>query len=122
MYDFGLRLKDIRKKRGLTQKALAKRINKSVSAVSSYELEAQIPPVEVLISIASVLNVSLDYLVGFEKSDIYSTCNLSPQQKEILQLLYQEFTVPAKSDNSNISPQQIEIIQKLLLLFCHKLE
>ena len=122
MYDFGVRLKDIRKKRGLTQKALAKRINKSVSAVSSYELEVQIPPVEVLMSIASVLNVSLDYLVGFENSDIYSTGNLSPQQKEILQLLYQEFTVPAKSDNSNISSQQIEIIQKLLLLFCHKRE
>ena len=117
MYDFGVRLKDIRKKRGLTQKALAKRINKSVSAVSSYELEAQIPPVEVLISIASVLNVSLDYLVGFENSDIYSTGNLSPQQKEILQLLYQEFTVPTRSDVLKISPQQVEIIQKLLLLF-----
>lgn len=33
MYDLGLRLKEIRSRRGLTQKALARRINKSVSAV-----------------------------------------------------------------------------------------
>ena len=30
---------------------------------------AQIPPSEVLVSIATVLNVSLDYLVGFEMEE-----------------------------------------------------
>ena len=62
MYGFGNRLKHLRKKKGFSQKALAQRICKSVSAVSSYESEAQIPPVEVLVSIATVLNVSLDYI------------------------------------------------------------
>ena len=115
MYNFGARLKAIRKKRRLTQKALAERISKSVSAVSSYEIDTQIPPVEVLMSIASVLNVTLDYLVGFENDEIYTTSNLSPQQKDLIRLMYQEFTMPTKTDNSNISPQQIEIIQKMLL-------
>lgn len=44
MYDIGSRLKDIRIKRGLTQKVLAKRINKSVSAISGYESNVQTPP------------------------------------------------------------------------------
>lgn len=46
MYDFGLRLKKLRKSRGLTQKMLADRINKSVSAVGSYESNAQLTPRE----------------------------------------------------------------------------
>ncbi len=42
------------------EKVLAGRINKSVAAVSSYETNVQSPPLDVLISIASVLNVSLE--------------------------------------------------------------
>lgn len=37
MYDLGSRLKTIRLQRGLTQRQLAARVNKSVSAISSYE-------------------------------------------------------------------------------------
>lgn len=59
MYDFGLRLKKLRKSRGLTQKMLADRINKSVSAVSSYESNAQLPPLDVSKSIALALGISI---------------------------------------------------------------
>ena len=51
MMDLGLQLQQLRKQRGLTQRALAERINKSPAAVSSYETNAQIPPLDVLISI-----------------------------------------------------------------------
>lgn len=60
MYDLGYRIKEIRTQRGMAQNELAKRINKSKSAVCGYESDAQVPPLEVLVSIASVLNVSLD--------------------------------------------------------------
>lgn len=119
MYDFGQRLKSIRKLRGLTQKMLAERINKSVSAISGYELDAQIPPIDVLESMAVVLNVSLDYLVGIENADAYSARNLNDQQKEILDLLYEEFSSP-NNTSSELTPQQIRIIQKLLSLFSSK--
>lgn len=92
MYDLGLRLKEIRSRRGLTQKALARRINKSVSAVSSYESNAQMPPLDVLISIASVLNVSLDELVGFSAEKTISLKSLNAQQQEVIELLIAEFT------------------------------
>lgn len=62
MYDLGFRIKGIRSQRGMAQKELAKRINKSKSAVCGYESEAQVLPLDVLVSIASILNVSLDYL------------------------------------------------------------
>lgn len=116
MYDLGYRIKSIRTQRGMAQNELAKRINKSKSAVCGYESEAQVPPLEVLVSIASVLNVSLDYLVGFEMEKPISVANLTNQQKKITNLILEEFSRPTNS-SSRLSQQQITIIQELICLF-----
>ena len=116
MYDLGYRIKSIRTQRGMAQNELAKRINKSKSAVCGYESDAQVPPPEVLVSIASVLNVSLDYLVGFEMEEPISVANLNNQQKKIINLILEEFSRPTNS-SSRLSQQQITIIQELICLF-----
>ena len=116
MYDFGSRLKAIRQQRGLTQKKLAEEIGKSVQAVSSYERNSQIPPIEVMISIADVLNVSLDYLVDRQPVNTYSFCNLKSIHKEILDLLQDEFASPSRK-RSHLSDRQSLIFEKLLMLF-----
>lgn len=116
MYDLGYRIKEIRTQRGMAQTELAKRINKSKSAVCGYESEAQVPPLEVLVSIASVLNVSLDYLVGFDIEEPISLANLTSQQKKIINLILEEFSKPTNS-SSRLSQQQITIIQELICLF-----
>lgn len=116
MNDFGIRLQTLRKQRGLTQKNLAERINKSLSAVSSYETNVQVPPVDVLISIASVLNVSLDYLIGFEHKNIIITDRMSTQQEEVLRMLVAEFTSPS-GRGRGLSNEQKEILDRLLCLF-----
>ena len=116
MYDLGFRIKEIRTRRGLSQKELAQRINKSKSAVCGYETNAQIPPLEVLVSIASVLNVSLDYLVGFEEAESFSTRSLSDPQKEIAGLLFDEFSNPTNA-SPRLSQRQVTIIQELICLF-----
>lgn len=116
MYDLGYRIKSIRTQRGMAQNELAKRINKSKSAVCGYESDAQVPPLEVLVSIASVLNVSLDYLVGFEMEEPISVANLTDQQKKIIHLILEEFSRPTNS-SPRLSPQQITIIQELICLF-----
>ena len=116
MYDLGYRIKSIRTQRGMAQNELAKRINKSKSAVCGYKSEAQVPPLEVLVSIASVLNVSLDYLVGFEMEEPISLAKLTSNQKKIINLILEEFSNPTNSSPS-LSQQQIRIIQKLMCLF-----
>lgn len=116
MYDLGFRIKEIRAQRGMAQNELAKRINKSKSAVCGYENDAQVPPLDVLISIASVLNVSLDYLAGFEDNDSISLRNLTSQQKDIISLLLDEFTHPTNT-SPRLSEQQITIIQEIICLF-----
>lgn len=116
MYDLGYRIKEIRTQRGMTQGELARRINKSKSAVCGYESEAQVPPSEVLVSIASVLNVSLDYLVGFEMEEPVSLKKLTYQQKRLINLLLEEFLNPTNS-SPRLSQQQITIVQELMCLF-----
>lgn len=119
MYDLGSRLKSIRLKRGITQKNLAERINKSISAVSSYESDAQLPPLDVLESIALVLNVSIDYLAGMDSHCTYSVKNLNTQQAEIIDMLFQEFSSSSSSEGE-LSDTQIRILQKLIYVFIQK--
>lgn len=116
MYDIGSKLKDMRSKRGLTQKDLAKRINKSVSAISAYESNAQTPPTDVLISIAQVLRVPLTYFVDLSCEESYSAKGLTANQKELLDLIFAEFTNPSSQDQE-LSSRQIDIIRRLFSLF-----
>lgn len=116
MYDLGLRIKNLRLQRGITQETLGRRINKSKSAVCSYETNAQLPPLDVAISIASALNVSLEQLIGFDTEEYISTSSLKSAQKKVLDLLISEFLSPS-SNGCQLSPQQIQIIQKIILIF-----
>lgn len=116
MYDLGLRIKEIRKKRGISQRELARRINKSYSVVCGYESNAQQPPLDVAISIASVLHISLDYLVGNTDSNSYSLPGITMQQQEIIEYLLREFSHPT-TNGKDLSSEQIQIIQKLVLYF-----
>lgn len=116
MYDIGSRLKDIRIKRGLTQKTLAKRINKSVSAISGYESNVQTPPTDVLISISQVLHVPITYFVDLSSEISYSAKGLSDEQRAFLDLFFAEITTPSET-GEELSKRQIEIVRRLLILF-----
>ena len=116
MYDLGLKIKDLRLKRGMTQETLGRRISKSKSAICSYETNAQIPPLDVAISIASALNVSLDQLVGLDAEPVVSINTLNAEQKELIELLLAEFITPS-SNSSALSQQQVNILQKIILIF-----
>lgn len=116
MRDVGLRISQARSKRGLTQQALADRIGRSVSSLSGYEHEAQLPPLEIANDIATVLNVSLDYLAGNTDDEVISCKSLTPEQREVLDLLMVEFTTPSNA-NGGFSPEQMNIIMKLGHIF-----
>ncbi|HDK7158964.1 TPA: helix-turn-helix transcriptional regulator [Clostridium botulinum] len=58
------RIKELRKKRGITQEELAKHIGVSTSMVGMYETNARKPSYEVLSKIAKYFRVSTDYLLG----------------------------------------------------------
>ena len=57
-----------RKERGLTQEQLAALLNVSVSAVSKWEIGSNRPDLELLPDLAEIFQVSIDSLLGYEKS------------------------------------------------------
>ena len=59
-----MRLKELRKKKGLTQLRLATELNTTQNTISRYETGEHEPGIAELIKIADYFNVSVDYLIG----------------------------------------------------------
>lgn len=59
-------LKQARLAQGMTQKSLSVAIGISVTAISLYEHGKMIPRLKTLVAMASILHVSIDYLVSGE--------------------------------------------------------
>ncbi|ABY93705.1 XRE family transcriptional regulator [Thermoanaerobacter brockii subsp. lactiethylicus] len=66
----GKRIKELRKKKGITQKELASYLGISDRAVGYYESGQRTPPPDILQKIADFFNVSTDYLLG--RTNIYN--------------------------------------------------
>ena len=73
MNKFSERLRDVRKARSLTQEELAEKADISRVMVTRYETGQVIPTVEVLISLADALEISIDYLLGRDYTAYLST-------------------------------------------------
>lgn len=58
------RLVEAREKTGLSQSEVARRIGATQAAISYFEQGLKIPSVPVLLNLARLYNVSMDYLVG----------------------------------------------------------
>ena len=60
---FNKRLRSTRMKCGLTQQKMADLLNISLNAYQKYEQAERSPSLECLVSIADILDVSVDYLL-----------------------------------------------------------
>ena len=77
-----MRLKELRKEKGLTQIEIGNILHVNKMTYNGYENENRQPPIEILCNIADYYNVSLDYLVGREyKNDLGY---LTTEQKNIM--------------------------------------
>lgn len=61
---FGKRLVEVRKEKGISQDALAKKIGVHGAVIGRYERDEVKPSIEIATQLAEALEVSLDYLVG----------------------------------------------------------
>ena len=85
MQTFGERIKELRQNAGLTQQQLADRIWVSKAAISNNELYERNPSPEILVKLAKVFHVSVDYLLGIEEKS--QTLDLSGLTDEDVQVL-----------------------------------
>jgi len=83
-YDFGTRLQELRKKRGLSQQEVADRLERNANTIAKYERNLLTPSVEVLIQLAILYNSSTDYILGLSNRTPIYLDNFSEEQQRFI--------------------------------------
>ncbi len=109
MATIGSRIKELRKRAGLTQQDLASKLQIAKSTLGMYEINKNEPNSEMLNKIADFFDVQVDYLIGrsddpspINKNDEYDyrkDPTVSPELKELLDILV---TLPLKEQEDII--------------------
>ncbi|MCM1043568.1 MAG: helix-turn-helix transcriptional regulator [Corallococcus sp.] len=99
-----VKIRELRKEKGLTQQELAKKINVSLQTISGYETGYAQPPIDILIKIAQEFHTSTDYLLGLTDDDIRGGFtafnNLSAGEQELV-MLYKEIGLKLGAEAQN---------------------
>lgn len=77
MNKYGKRLKDLRRKKGLSQEELAKLLSTTRSRIANYEQGIREPDMEMQEALADFFNVTIDYLFGKTEISIEEQLALS---------------------------------------------
>ena len=93
IFDFGLRLRELREKKRLSQQQLADWLGLTRSSISNYENNTQTPPADTLVRFADIYGVSVDYLLGVknDRKRVLVIEGLTPSQEKALEILAEEF-------------------------------
>lgn len=84
VYDFGMRLKELRVRKGFSQSTVANRLGVSVKTIYRYENNTLSPSLGTVKQIALLYNTSIDYIMGLEDDPVISVRNLTDEEKRIL--------------------------------------
>lgn len=84
MVDFSQRLKKLRVDKHLTQAQVAKRVGVTASMVSSYETDIRLPSYDVMMRLADLFGVSVDYLLGREEKRLLDISELSDAEAAVV--------------------------------------
>jgi len=91
MINLGNKITQLRKKNSWSQEELAKQIGSSRIMIGKYERGENSPSIEVLVRLAKIFDVSIDYLIGEGANAAYNKDmikrleaveNLPPQEKD----------------------------------------
>ena len=85
--DLPEKLRDLRTKAGLSQRAVANHLRVSPSIISSYETGERTPSTENLLALSYLYRCSTDFLLGRESSSANATVNAEGLTLRQIQLL-----------------------------------
>ena len=84
MVEFALRVRQLRKDKHLTQAQVANRIGVTPSMVSSYETDIRLPSYDVMMRLADVFGVTVDYLLCRQEKRFLDISDLTEEQASIV--------------------------------------
>ena len=108
---FSYRLTVLLDEHNMSQTQLAKKVGTTNITICRYINGERIPRIDVASKIASVFNVSLDYLLGISES--VDTENLTKNQDVDIAILMK--SLYSLDGNTHLSKKQIQMIKTLLL-------
>lgn len=111
---FSERLKELRKDMHLTQKELAEKLGLSPGAIGLYEQNRRTPDIDLLNKIASIFDVSIDYLTGKTERKDTAIITIEELPQELRQLGVKYIEVDKKLKEKGLTPEKtLEIIEAL---------
>ena len=108
---FSYRLTVLLEENNMKQTQLAKKVGTSNVTICRYLTCERVPRLDVVTKIASVFNVSLDYLLGLSDDKKVKTSS-GNSDFDMVVLIKKLYSLDTKS---HLSKAQIELIKKLLL-------
>ena len=108
---FSYRLTVLLDENNMSQTQLAKKVGTTNVTICRYINGERIPRIDLVAKIASVFNVSLDYLLGI--SENIDSENITKNQDLDIALLMKHLY--SLDGNTHLSKAQIDLIKKLLL-------
>jgi len=91
MLDIGSKISELRKAKKWSQEDLAKEVGSSRVMIGNYERNSNTPSIDIILKIAKVFDVSVDYLVGEGQ--------LSTYDKEVLKRIEDIEHLPEEDKN-----------------------
>ncbi|CAM3572199.1 XRE family transcriptional regulator [Brevibacillus invocatus] len=88
------RLRAARKAQGLTQEDLAERVSTTKATISNYENNHSTPSNEMLMNLATVLHISIDWLLGRTDENIFYAPAVPAQRRSLDELLQEKIEDP----------------------------
>lgn len=85
VYDFGLRLKELREKRNLSQTQVAAFLGVTRSAIGNYEGNLSYPSADILSKLAILYHTTTDYILGLENRKVIVLDGLEPEQEKTIE-------------------------------------
>jgi transcriptional regulator with XRE-family HTH domain len=110
--EFKERLKELRKRKGLSQVALSERLGLSKSTIGAYETGDISPSLEALNLIADFFNVDIDYLLGKDDGSMYY---LDPEAAELAKEVFEREELKVLFDAAkDVSKEDIEVVIRII--------
>jgi len=104
--NMGINIKKLMQLNSMTQRELADKLNIAQNTVSRYISGSRKIDVETLVRLASIFNVSIDYLLGQDVNDMDSHIEESPSS-------YKK-THEALKEIEDLSPDDIRLVKDLI--------
>lgn len=108
----GERIKEVREKNGMTQSALAKKLNISRSAVNAWEMGVSVPSAQYLVELSRLFKVTTDYLLGLNTKEMVDISYLGEEEKKLLYGFldyFKKYGYIVRSINKQLEEQYDEI-------------